>query len=66
MIHLEYSNAGMELEKIHKRKACDSNRCIKTMSIVNGEGQEGTQSSYGFMSFLEVYEKKKKPKNCIN
>lgn len=31
---------------------------------MNGEGQKVTQSSYGYMSFLWVCEKK--PKNCID
>lgn len=40
------------METNWKRKACDSDSCIETMSIVNVEGQEEMQSSYGFVGFF--------------
>ncbi|KAK9197587.1 hypothetical protein WN944_012770 [Citrus x changshan-huyou] len=33
---------GMDLERNHKRKACDYDSHIESVSIVNGEGHEGT------------------------
>lgn len=49
---MELPNAGMDLERNHKRKACDYDSHIESVSTVNGEGQEATQSSYGFVSYL--------------
>ncbi|KAH9669603.1 hypothetical protein KPL70_021856 [Citrus sinensis] len=42
----------MDLERNHKWKACDYDSHIELVSTVNGEGQEGTQSSYGFVSYF--------------
>ncbi|KDO42330.1 hypothetical protein CISIN_1g041885mg, partial [Citrus sinensis] len=42
----------MELGRIRKRKACNHNRHLETVTIVDGEGNEATQSSYGFVSFF--------------
>ncbi|GAY49417.1 hypothetical protein CUMW_118920, partial [Citrus unshiu] len=44
--------AGMELGRIRKRKLCNPNGDLETVTIVNGEGNEATQSSYGFVSFF--------------
>lgn len=49
---MELPNTGMDLERNHKWKACDYDSHIELVSTVNGEGQEGTQSSYGFVSYL--------------
>lgn len=42
LIHVELPNAGMDLERNNKRKACDYDSHIESVSIVNGEGHEGT------------------------
>ncbi|KAL9441099.1 hypothetical protein AB3S75_019716 [Citrus x aurantiifolia] len=56
----------MELGRIHKRKLCNPNGHLETVTIVNGEGNEATQSSYGFVSFLSTYGPgmKKLPEIC--
>ena len=44
--------AGTELGRIRKRKLCNPNGDLEKVTIVNGEGNEATQSSYEFVNLL--------------